>query len=100
MIGYDEDLISSLGYGDGHFTDNFKLLIKDMKHGVDYLFIHDDLTIDRVIHSFDCSLNKGFALPYLRNIYPPNLEVFTYDMASGSIERFEKFSNMFINYHK
>ena len=87
------------GYGEGHFTDNYKLLLKDMKHGIDYLFIHDHLTINKVINSFDCSLNKGYALPHLGIIYPPNLEVFTFDMNVGSIERFQKFSNMFINYH-
>ena len=87
------------GYGDGHFTNNYKILLKDVKHDIDYLFIHDHLTIDKVRFSFDCSLNKGYALPHLGIIYPPNLEVFTYDMASGNIQRFTKFSVMFINHH-
>lgn len=104
-----EEIMTTLGkvggftiyesYGSGHFDDNYKLLAKDKTNNIDYLFIHDDLTINKVIHSFDCSLNKGYALPYLANIYPPNLGEFTFNMASGSIERFEKFSNMFINYH-
>ena len=89
-----------VSYGVGHFVDNCKLLAKDVKNNIDYLFIHDHLTIDKVIHSFDCNLNKGYALPHLGIIYPPNLEVFTYNMASGNIERLEKFTGMFINYHK
>ena len=87
------------GYGEGHFTDNYKLLLKDVKHDIDYLFIHDHLTIDKVRFSFDCSLNKGYALPHRGIIYPPNLGEFTYDMASGNIQRFTKFSIMFINQH-
>ncbi len=98
-ISLDESYDVINGYGDGHFTDNFKLLIRDVENTIDYLFIHDDLAINRVIHSFDCSLNKGYALPHLGIIYPPNLGEFTYDMASGNIQRFTKFSVMFINYH-
>ena len=88
------------GYGDGQFTNNYKLLLKDLKHDIDYLFIHDHLTIDKVINSFDCSLNKGYALPHLGIIYPPCLDEFTFDMVVGSNDRFERFSDMFINYHK
>lgn len=87
------------GYGEGHFTDNYKILLKDVKHDIDYLFIHDHLTIDKVRFSFDCSLNKGYALPHLGIIYPPNLDEFTYNLASGNIQRFTKFSVMFINHH-
>lgn len=99
-ISLDESYDDINGYGDGHFTDNFKLLIRDTENTIDYLFIHDHLTIEEVIESFDCSLNKGFICPYIGEIHPPELDEFTYDMASGSIERFKKFSNMFINYHK
>ena len=88
------------GYGEGHFTNNYKLLLRDMKHGVDYLFIHDDLSIEEVIDSFDCSLNKGWACVFIGDIHPPELNEFTFNTNAGSIERFEKFSNMFINYHK
>ena len=88
------------GYGDGgHFDDNYKLLAKDQTNNIDYLFIHDHLTINKVVNSFDCSLNKGYAIPHLGIIYPPNLGEFTYDMASGNIQRFTKFSDMFINHH-
>lgn len=88
------------GYGDGHFTGYYKLLLKDMKHGIDYLFINDGLSIEEVIDSFDCSLNKGFICPYIGEIHPPELDEFTYNMSSGSIERFAKFSDMFHNYQK
>lgn len=87
-------------YGAGHCDDNYKLIAKDKINHIDYLFIHDHLTIDKVRHSFDCSLNKGYALPHLGIIYPPQLDEFTYNMSSGSIERFEKFSNMFLDYQK
>lgn len=89
------------GYGDGgHFVDNYKLLAKDQTNNIDYLFIHDHLTINKVLNSFDCSLNKGYALPHLGIIYPPNLDEFTYSMSSGSIKRFEKLSLMFHNFHQ
>lgn len=100
IIGSDVFYSVVEGYGEGHFTDNYKLLLKDVKHDIDYLFIHDHLTINKVINSFDCSLNKGYALPHLGIIYPPNLEVFTFNTSTGSIERFEKFSSMFANYYK
>lgn len=88
-----------VGYGEGHFTDNYKLLLRDTKHNIDYLFISDDLSIQKVIDSFDCSLNKGFILIYTGVLFPPELDEFTYNMSSGSVERFKKFSDMFINYH-
>ena len=99
IVSLDVDYGVVEGYGEGHFTDNYKLLLRDLKHNIDYLFIHDHLTINKVIRSFDCSLNKGYALPHLGIIYPPNLEVFTFDMSSGNIERYIKFSDMFINHH-
>ena len=88
------------GYGEGHFTNNYKLLLRDMKHGIDYLFIHENLSIEEVIETFDCSLNKGWACVFIGDIHPPCLNEFTYNLAVGSRERFEKFSNMFINYRK
>ena len=86
--------------GGGHFDNSYKLLAKDRTNNIDYLFIQDHLSINKVIDSFDCSLNKGYALPHLGIIYPPNLEIFTYDMVVGNIERFEKFTDMFNNYHE
>ena len=85
-------------YGGGHFDDNYKLLAKDKINNIDYLFIHDHLSINKVVHSFDCNLNKGYALPHLGIIYPPNLEVFTFDMTVADKERFEKLSGIFLNF--
>lgn len=92
-------LHTSYGSGSGHFGDSYKLLAKDHANNIDYLFIHDHLSVNSVINSFDCSLNKGYALPHLGIIYPPNLEVFTYDMGIGNTKRFWKFVDMILDYH-
>ena len=82
-------------YGDDkdHFNSCYRFLIKDVVNNIDYLFVHDYLSLPTVIDSFDCSLNKGYGCPTTGFINPPNLDTFTY--TGTDRKRFSRFTDMY-----
>ena len=85
-------------YGDdkNHFNSCYRFLIKDLLKNIDYLFVHDYLSLSAVIDSFDCSLNKGYGCPVTGFVNPPNLDTFTY--TGTDKKRFSRLAYMYYNY--